>query len=67
MIDKIDGIKILRKSANIIENCDKEKCCYCPFYDICRILIDKCVEFTAIMQDSCPAKFKVEKLDRCSV
>lgn len=47
MIDKIDGVKFLRKSADFIENCDKEKCAECPLCNECRILIEKTIEFTA--------------------
>jgi hypothetical protein len=50
MIDKIDGIKFLRKAADFIECCNKEKCGKCQFYDKCSIFIEKVIEFSALVQ-----------------
>jgi hypothetical protein len=50
MIDKIDGIKFLRKTADFIENCNKEKCVECLLYDRCRILVERTVDFIARSQ-----------------
>ena len=50
MIDKIDGIKFLKKSADIIENCDKDNCGECPLFDRCRILVENAVNFAALMR-----------------
>ncbi|GBU24935.1 hypothetical protein R83H12_01571 [Fibrobacteria bacterium R8-3-H12] len=51
MIDKIDGVKMIRKSANIIENCNKEKCGECLFYDKCKSIIEIGVDFIASIQE----------------
>jgi len=39
MIDKIDGVKMIRKTVDIIENCNKEKCSECLFLDKCNFII----------------------------
>ena len=51
MIDKIDGVKMIRKSADIIENCNKEKCGECLFYDKCKSIIEAVVDFVARIQE----------------
>jgi hypothetical protein len=45
MIDKIDGIKMIRKVADIIENYNKEKCGKCLFYEKCKSIIKVGVDF----------------------
>jgi hypothetical protein len=51
MIDKIDGVKFLRKTADIIENCDKDNCGKCLLYDKCRILVERTVDFVVLMRE----------------
>lgn len=51
MIDKIDGVKMIRKSAEIIENCNKEKCGDCLFYNKCKSIIEAVVDFVACNQE----------------
>jgi hypothetical protein len=51
MIDKIDGVKMIRKSADIIESCNKEKCGECLFFDKCKSIIETVVDFVASNQE----------------
>ena len=51
MIDKIDGVKIIRISADIIDNCNKEKCGDCLFYDKCNSMIKTVVDFVASIKE----------------
>jgi len=51
MIDKLDGIKMIRKSADIIENCNKENCGECMFSSKCKSFIEIAVDFTISIQE----------------
>jgi hypothetical protein len=52
MIDKIDGVKALRKSMDYISFCQKENCMLCEFADKCRAIIELAVDFSASTNQS---------------
>jgi hypothetical protein len=51
MIDKIDGIKLLKKTVDYIEHCDYAHCGTCQYFMQCKNMIDWALQFTAITNE----------------
>jgi hypothetical protein len=51
MIDKIDGVKLLKKAADYIDRCDYTHCGDCQHFMQCKDVIDWALQFTAITNE----------------
>lgn len=61
MIDKIDGIKAIKKTLDFINDCKKENCIKCEFSDKCHNIIELAVDFMASINQN-NTKFEISKI-----